>query len=368
MVSLWPWKAEDNSPASFEKTLAVLTTKISKYQTHLDSLCSSSRRYKAIWTLYTVFIYIFGLAVLILVVGVKNWTIWEGTATAGFPVLWALIRTTIYLGRIVFSSYYGYRINTVTRRLEEQQKLRFETIEKLKVATKYNTTQELLDKYGSIESLQKTPPTPQELRTTNNQPARTSLNPPSTANIPRSESQAKRDSRIGSIKSKPPTRTTPLIPELYQKSVSLTTPGPPEFAPNAFSLTPEYAHNNKIIDEGHWYNRLLDVLLGEDETLPKNRLVLICQNCRLINGQAPPGTKSLSSIGKWRCYDCNSMNGEEEEAAKEIERMREEVKNPDTSLADRKIVKKDEVFVRAEPTDAEIQLAVKKMETKLEER
>ncbi|RKF62451.1 putative protein lunapark-b protein [Golovinomyces cichoracearum] len=361
MVSLWPWKAEDNSPASFEKTLAVLTTKISKYQTHLDSLCSSSRRYKAIWTLYTVFLYIFGLAVLTLVVGLKNWTIWEGTVTAGFPVL-------IYLGRVVFTSYYGYRINTVTQRLEEQQKLRFETIEKLKVATKYNTTQELLEKYGCVKSLPKNSPTPQGLRTANNQPARTSLNPPNTANIPRSESKPQRDLRVESTNAKPPIRSAPLMPELYQEPVTLTTPGPPEFAPNAFSLTPEYAHNNKNIDEGHWYNRLLDVLLGEDETLPKNRLVLICQNCRLINGQAPPGTKSLSSLGKWRCYDCNSMNGEDEEEAKETKRSREEVKNPDLSLVDRKNVEKDEVYGRAEPTDAQKQVAVNKMETKLEER
>jgi hypothetical protein len=58
----------------------------------------------------------------------------------------------------------------------------------------------------------------------------------------------------------------------------------------------------------------MDLLLGEDETSPKNRLVLICKKCRLVNGQAPPGVKSLEDVGKWRCSDCGTMNGEESEA------------------------------------------------------
>lgn len=55
------------------------------------------------------------------------------------------------------------------------------------------------------------------------------------------------------------------------------------------------------------------MLLGEDETAPKNRIVLICQKCRLVNGQAPPGTKSLSEIGTWKCMSCGEPNGEMDE-------------------------------------------------------
>ena len=58
---------------------------------------------------------------------------------------------------------------------------------------------------------------------------------------------------------------------------------------------------------------MMDLLLGEDETAAKNRIVLICANCRLVNGQAPPGTKSLGEIGKWKCMGCHSLNGEEDE-------------------------------------------------------
>jgi hypothetical protein len=60
----------------------------------------------------------------------------------------------------------------------------------------------------------------------------------------------------------------------------------------------------------------MDVLLGEDETNPRNRLVLICQNCRLVNGQAPPGMKSLEELGRWRCGGCGAWNGAENETKK----------------------------------------------------
>lgn len=66
----------------------------------------------------------------------------------------------------------------------------------------------------------------------------------------------------------------------------------------------------------------MDVLLGEDEALPKNRLALICKHCRLVNGQAPPGVKGVEDIGKWRCGGCGGWNGEENEARKLMKEMK----------------------------------------------
>jgi hypothetical protein len=63
--------------------------------------------------------------------------------------------------------------------------------------------------------------------------------------------------------------------------------------------------------QNHWYDRILDALLGEDETQPKNRLALICSECRLVNGQAPPGAKNLEDVGRWRCSGCHAWNGKE---------------------------------------------------------
>jgi hypothetical protein len=98
-----------------------------------------------------------------------------------------------------------------------------------------------------------------------------------------------------------------------------------EFAPNAFSAPPQYAQNAEFNPGGNWYDRILDLLLGEDETAPKNRVALICQNCRLVNGQAPPGTKSLAALGKWRCFGCGTLNGEEDEAVKVVQEMKERI-------------------------------------------
>jgi endoplasmic reticulum junction formation protein lunapark len=60
-------------------------------------------------------------------------------------------------------------------------------------------------------------------------------------------------------------------------------------------------------------------MLGEDETAAKNRLALICDNCRLVNGQAPPGVRTLEELGRWRCSACNSWNGvDARKAAREV--------------------------------------------------
>ena len=85
---------------------------------------------------------------------------------------------------------------------------------------------------------------------------------------------------------------------------------------------------------GHWYDRVLDLLLGEDETAPKNRIILICQNCRLVNGQAPPGTKSMTELGKWKCFGCGELNGEEDEAVKAVQEMKGLVLTQDDSAGE----------------------------------
>jgi hypothetical protein len=88
-----------------------------------------------------------------------------------------------------------------------------------------------------------------------------------------------------------------------------------EFAPNAFGsadLTKQFsAAPATTFTQTHWYDRILDALLGEDETQPKNRLALICSECRLVNGQAPPGARSLEDVGRWRCSGCHAWNGKE---------------------------------------------------------
>jgi len=109
-------------------------------------------------------------------------------------------------------------------------------------------------------------------------------------------------------------------------------PDEPGFAPNAFSAPapPQSSYDHVP----HWYDRILDVMLGEDETLAKNRLALVCSNCRLVNGQAPPGVKTVEEVGKWRCASCGSWNGKESENAKALQEMTEKTHHIDEETDD----------------------------------
>jgi hypothetical protein len=88
MVSLWPWKGEDNSPASFEKALSALSTKITQTSSRLDLHRQHARRFKALWTLYTTFAYLLYSIILALVLGWQNWGVTEYAAIVGGPVLY----------------------------------------------------------------------------------------------------------------------------------------------------------------------------------------------------------------------------------------------------------------------------------------
>lgn len=221
---------------------------------------------------------------------------------------------SVYLVRLGLTTYYEYRSSSIQSHLDELQKQRDSTIEKLKAATKYNDTQDLLKKYGGTPAAKAKPAGPSERKTTQKQGdapkgGRTTVVPPPTANIPgrneprtlsdtrqRSTSQNRKpfgqDASYLASRAIPPTQG-PMSPQ----GISA------EFAPNAFSAVPQYFQAN---EGSRWYDRVMDVLLGEDETLPRARLALICSKCRLVNGQAPPGVKRLEDVGKWRCGGCGA--------------------------------------------------------------
>ena len=81
-------QGDDTSQASFERALSLLSTKISKNSTQLDSLHQRSRRLKALWTLYTSFAYILYSIVLTLVLGWRHWGTLEYGGIIGSPLLY----------------------------------------------------------------------------------------------------------------------------------------------------------------------------------------------------------------------------------------------------------------------------------------
>lgn len=221
---------------------------------------------------------------------------------------------SIYTTRVVITGYYTFRIENLEAKLKALREERQDTIQKLKEATKYESTLELLEKYGGAEGKDGKPqikikeeaPQQQQQQPGFTLPERTHIAPPATANIPR------RDLSPASFASSRP--VTPLTQSVTSNDEPsaigqhLLRPQSAQSQHHSFPPPPPQA-----AAEPHWYDRIFDVLLGEDETAAKNRIVLICHVCRLVNGQAPPGTKSLSELGMWKCMACGSRNGEMDE-------------------------------------------------------
>ncbi|KAK1051958.1 hypothetical protein LTS16_002242 [Friedmanniomyces endolithicus] len=347
MVSFWPFGSDDSSAASFEKVLSQLSAKINNLTAQNDSFRTKQRRYKVLWTLYSTFAYILVAAILTLVTGYQRWGIPEYTAMAGSPVLIFGVRTAL-------DAYYNYRLSHNQTSLNELVKQREKAILKLKSATKYDSTQQLLDKYGGGSPQQEqSSPRPLKKRKSEGgdskqstpQVPRTGFAPPPTANIQRAPTAGPVSHQGASGQ---PRRNFSGMP-LESAATSMQTSDDPseEFAPNAFSMPsrppPIMPQQSQQYHEGaKWYDRIFDVVLGEDETQAKNRIALICQSCRLVNGQAPPGARTLEDVGRWRCSSCQAWNGVESEEKRMLQRITgggEEVRSPGSAgseMAERK--------------------------------
>lgn len=223
-----------------------------------------------------------------------------------------LTSRSIYLVRHALTSYFDYRISNTDAYISKLNKERDATINRLKEATKYNSTQQLLEKYGASPKQETPQPSPNNKKgqtpqkPTQPQGPRTGIAPPPTANIQRPQNQSQNPSTPQRVP------TAPAPPQ----GAAPQPPSPSaEFAPNAFGpvdTAKQYSSAPATsFTQSHWYDRILDALLGEDETQPKNRLALICAECRLVNGQAPPGARTVEDIGKWRCGGCQAWNGKE---------------------------------------------------------
>ncbi|EXJ58396.1 hypothetical protein A1O7_05821 [Cladophialophora yegresii CBS 114405] len=347
----WLWKGDANSPASFEKALSKLASQISAANLALDTSRSRGRRVKALWTLYTTLTYLLYTLLVVLVLGPQNWNPYHYAGLVGAPVL-------IYGIRKLIAALFDWRAGRQQAYLEHLQKQREQKIADLKKATKYDSTEELLRKYGGAPP-SKTPSrqpqqgTKRKVNTPSDQPPqqRTGIAPPPTANIPGRNMPTPLPHQSNGKTSRPSTPPTPntssVMVDAMATSPTHITPDSPGFAPNAFSEIPPQT-STTYQQTPHWYDRILDVLLGEDETAAKNRLVLLCSRCRLVNGQAPPGIRSPEELGRWRCSGCGAWNGVENEGMKVVKEITGASK-PDSGEGWEKVPGPSEI--QEEPTD-----------------
>jgi hypothetical protein len=325
MVSLWPFRRNDTtSAASFEKTLSQLSAKINRYSSQVESFRTKQRRYKALLTLYAGFSYILVAAILTLVTGWDKWGAAEYTAVAGGPV--AIIGL-----RWILNAWYEYRVKNVQSRLQEASKEREKVIEKLKIATKYDSTQQLLDKYGGAAG--KDGQQQQQQQQDGKGPKRKTSGRQSLPAQFHPQQQQQQGPRTGfappptaNIAGRQPPPANPIDARLRSATLDSSPQAANEsFAPNAFPSHPNRPNlppqqpSQYAPSQPAWYDRIMDVILGEDETQAKNRFALICSQCRLVNGQAPPGVRSLEEVGRWKCKECGTMNGLESEVGKVLQ-------------------------------------------------
>ena len=313
MPSLWPFARDDSSPASFEKALSRLSRQITSSSVSLDKTRTRAHRAKAFWTLWSTLAYFVYTTLIVLVLGPQQWSLLHYAGLAGTPVI-------VYGVRRILALYFDWQIARRQGHLDRLVAERDQKIAQLKKATRYDTTQELLNKYGGStpraqagakQGTKRKVATPKPLEP---QQQRTGISPPPTANIPGRSPQA--GSRPSTPARQTPNANSPPLSMTARSPLSASTsydlsPDEPGFAPNAFSLPPSSSSAYAPDQQHRWYDRILDSMLGEDETLAKNRLALICINCRLVNGQAPPGIRSLEGVGRWRCGSCGAWNGVE---------------------------------------------------------
>ncbi|EEY15792.1 conserved hypothetical protein [Verticillium alfalfae VaMs.102] len=207
----------------------------------------------------------------------------------------------IFLTRTVVTLYFNFRIERLSVRLKEQQDERAKTIQKLKDATKYDSTMQLLEKYGGenktdkdgkkADSNQQNPGSKQQNEQQQqgqhgNRSGRTALPPPPTANIqrrngpvgvatPGTHQSGHGDSQLGASRRLPASSRRPsLRPTPTPSSRRSTMPSRPSSRPT-----------------------------------------------RRTGMTAPPGTKSLAELGMWKCMSCGAANGEVDEGKRIVDEV-----------------------------------------------
>ncbi|RPA83616.1 hypothetical protein BJ508DRAFT_413292 [Ascobolus immersus RN42] len=340
MVSLWPFrKREDLSPDTFERKLSSLSKQIHARNTRISSLRQRLRRSKALWTLYSLFGWVFYCVAAFFYTGWEQFGWQEWLGIGGSPVV-------IYGVRRSLNFVFEYQINNAETSLEALKDEQKETIEKLKEATKFSSTQAILEKYGNLDSKsiaaavaeadnrqhsQQQTPRKQGIQSQQNTPFKTPLKTPQQnltegpGNTPITGAPTPQQLAVQAALAATPQGTPgSKIASEYSTPQQGPTPQQPlgsPLPPHQQQQQPLYPTAPPLIVEEsstpHWYDRILDLLVGEDETSAKARYALICQNCRMVNGLAPPGTADPAEVEKWGCARCGFWNGKEIVRAKE---------------------------------------------------
>ncbi|KAK9461205.1 uncharacterized protein V1516DRAFT_691187 [Lipomyces oligophaga] len=245
---MWPFKPRALSPSSYEKALSRLDQRIKKSQVLLRKLRLSQRRFVGLATLYPVLLYFAFLTYT--VIARRYHDLYYLSCCLGAPGV-------IFLIRRMITVIYASMIRHEEARLDYLREDQKSKIQELKNRMKYDTTKELIDRFGA----------------------------------------ATEDHTEEVFDKSPRGRSLLIEPEQSVSEQEVNRYA----ADDRFTFDPyEYRREHK------WYDRFIDLVLGEDELSARNRYALICRSCFAHNGLAPPGSEPDEV--KYICPRCGAVN------------------------------------------------------------
>ncbi len=251
-------KSKDFDPSSFEKELANISSKISKNQRSIGSFKYQERQSKSFIIIYGSLSYLFILLYFLIKNGLQLnlYHQKEIALIIGTPILLILATKTIIL-------YYAKRISRLESHIEHLKSQHESKIEELKNKTNFQSTQALLNRFTDGNDL----------------------------NAQLDEELLAKQQQLEEIK-------------------KLSLEGNNEA--QRFNAYSQAGSSGKR----HWYDSIIDTVVGADELSPNNRFALICINCSSHNGLAPPGMKP--EYVKYICPRCGVLNGKDPEPAPQV--------------------------------------------------
>lgn len=269
---MFKWFRKESDVKALEKDLASLASKINKQEASLSQLRANARRFKGAITLYCALFYAVYFAIWLLFFA-RNTVHGRKWMFETLPVV--LGPVVIYLFRSSVAAYYQRRLTSAEGTLDTLKSQQKEKIEEFKTKTDFYTTKSLIDRYSGADTASQKIQGPKVVSSKPLQPdTPTNLQKPLQADrvqqgnsssprfLPQSQLTPQRmnpASLVGTVPTPASLSGTPV--RQYNEPPKIA-----EFAANADAPTHHV--------ERHWYDRMLDIIVGEDEGNESSRYKL----------------------------------------------------------------------------------------------
>ncbi|KAI5955849.1 hypothetical protein KGF54_001351 [Candida jiufengensis] len=279
-------------PNKFEKELNTIAENINKTKQQLVKLKINKKSINKKLSLFTFIIYI--LIFFYSYISIPNSTIatnkiqrfLKGQSKFNFYLLIGFPLISILITKLI-NFIFKYLIKSQDSHLsilKQKHKLK---IEELKKITKYNETNELINKYDD-----KPKPIPQQQFIPNLQQQQ-----------PKQPQNNNKSNKLRNQALKELHLSEDQLSSNQQSSISQ------QQIPQPQSTNPQQQSPNSPIHKRNLQDKLLDLFIGSDNSESiEQRYALICSHCFSHNGLAPPNCDDPNNV-KYQCWKCGAMNG-----------------------------------------------------------